>query len=549
MPYTRNVPDYTERGRGVHLRRIDGAFEGGAAKGFCYIGALDAIHRSGMWFNRVSGCSAGSITAALIAAGYRIDENYIVNLNAPPLLNGLPPNPQNSLNKIIFEDNYNRMYDFPDSLPRREIDDSWLKYLLDRLLPVNTVLEPLSNLKNKMEGLSIGFKDEEQKIGVRNNIRTWLKDRNNIRPLGVHNDLAEKIANALVNTVSLIINPIGKTLKSQAIQLLSFIPRDITLTLLSDIYAPKNSDPDQLQNVKKIIRTGFNVLENGGILVGDFFKEWLEKHLSARIINTGGYVAFKDLPMDLCVAAFCMDCNKMIYFSKQTTPNYSVSEAVRRSMSLPIIFIPRILAEGNYGLISNARDLEVAGRAHRDHLIIDGGVRVDLPAWVFRDNNSKFMQYYSRKLLVCFKLNELKDMPRKSSAGIPIAEDIDIPRFDTNTINSFMPPLNIDPKRFLPPGIQIMLKQAPYITEALTSKEAEIIKNIDVMGNTAIVDIGVKDIAGSDPRPWMFNISKKGKKWMAKSGWEAGLAFLNNLPPHIRAVLSIPDRRIDPYGG
>ncbi|HKA53069.1 MAG TPA: patatin-like phospholipase family protein [Candidatus Binatia bacterium] len=48
----------------------DGVFEGGGAKGAAFVGALEAMERHDLWFQRVAGTSAGSIVAALIAAGY-----------------------------------------------------------------------------------------------------------------------------------------------------------------------------------------------------------------------------------------------------------------------------------------------------------------------------------------------------------------------------------------------------------------------------------------------------------------------------------------------
>ncbi len=53
------------------MLEIDGVFEGGGAKGAAYIGALTNLQEKGIWFKRVAGSSAGAITAALIAAGYR----------------------------------------------------------------------------------------------------------------------------------------------------------------------------------------------------------------------------------------------------------------------------------------------------------------------------------------------------------------------------------------------------------------------------------------------------------------------------------------------
>jgi len=53
------------------MLEIDGVFEGGGAKGAAYIGALTNLQEKGIWFKRVAGSSAGAITAALIAAGYK----------------------------------------------------------------------------------------------------------------------------------------------------------------------------------------------------------------------------------------------------------------------------------------------------------------------------------------------------------------------------------------------------------------------------------------------------------------------------------------------
>ncbi len=53
-----------------------GIFEGGGAKGLAHIGALKAAEEHGVQFSGVAGTSAGSIVAALVAAGYVADELY-----------------------------------------------------------------------------------------------------------------------------------------------------------------------------------------------------------------------------------------------------------------------------------------------------------------------------------------------------------------------------------------------------------------------------------------------------------------------------------------
>jgi NTE family protein len=55
---------------------IDGVFSGGGIKGFALLGACEEIENRGFRFVRLAGTSAGSIIAALIAAGYKSQEIY-----------------------------------------------------------------------------------------------------------------------------------------------------------------------------------------------------------------------------------------------------------------------------------------------------------------------------------------------------------------------------------------------------------------------------------------------------------------------------------------
>ncbi|NDJ55164.1 MAG: hypothetical protein GYB68_19000, partial [Chloroflexi bacterium] len=55
---------------------VFGVFEGGGAKGLGHVGAYSACHKQGIRFLGVSGTSAGSIVAGLIAAGYEPEELF-----------------------------------------------------------------------------------------------------------------------------------------------------------------------------------------------------------------------------------------------------------------------------------------------------------------------------------------------------------------------------------------------------------------------------------------------------------------------------------------
>ena len=59
---------------GVGLMYIDGVFSGGGIKAFSLIGAYAAMEEKGFRIKRVAGTSAGSLVAALIAAGYTSKE-------------------------------------------------------------------------------------------------------------------------------------------------------------------------------------------------------------------------------------------------------------------------------------------------------------------------------------------------------------------------------------------------------------------------------------------------------------------------------------------
>lgn len=56
--------------------KIDGVFSGGGIKGLAFVGAYQVLEERGYQFKRLAGTSAGSIVAAMIAAGYNAEEMY-----------------------------------------------------------------------------------------------------------------------------------------------------------------------------------------------------------------------------------------------------------------------------------------------------------------------------------------------------------------------------------------------------------------------------------------------------------------------------------------
>jgi len=56
--------------------KVDMVFEGGGVLGICFVGALTSLKEHGYEVDRCAGTSAGAIMAALVVAGYSVEELY-----------------------------------------------------------------------------------------------------------------------------------------------------------------------------------------------------------------------------------------------------------------------------------------------------------------------------------------------------------------------------------------------------------------------------------------------------------------------------------------
>lgn len=74
----------------------------------------------------------------------------------------------------------------------------------------------------------------------------------------------------------------------------------------------------------------FTLIRQGGLCSGDRFEQWIDDRLKG--------VTFKDLPKDLHIVASDVKSCKPVIFNKDNTPDLKVSQAVRFSMSIPLIF-------------------------------------------------------------------------------------------------------------------------------------------------------------------------------------------------------------------
>ena len=87
------------------------------------------------------------------------------------------------------------------------------------------------------------------------------------------------------------------------------------------------------------------LLREGGLSSGDVFQRWIDEQLEGAV--------FADLPLDLHILATDVNGGGPVLFNKQTSPDMKVSEAVRYSMSIPLIF---------------------SFKPFKEHLLVDGAI-------------------------------------------------------------------------------------------------------------------------------------------------------------------------------
>jgi predicted acylesterase/phospholipase RssA len=445
---------------------VDGAFEGGGAKAHGYIGALSALALSGIWFKRVAGTSGGALAASLVAAGYRADLAYRIN-TLDPVTRPLRPSAKNSLNRIMFEDDFRVATDF-DAKDDPPTKGSATANLINRLL--------IEAKDHFIEQAAFGASDFRVSLaGAKKKavVDAIVKLPAVGSPLSF---VTEKILDFLIDQINLRNSLIHRMIVDAAKNSAGRVLRSLSLAeQLLDLllYAPILDEDIRLTN-----RAMFRFVERGGVWTGDAITGWLERHLQAIIpvanrSGPNGTVAFRDLPIDLCLTAVDVGTpqsaatwmslaeplpqshDMVVYFSKRTSPGYSVSEAARRSISLPFVYYPRRINDGNGTNFTGApRSLTTARtelafspfsttargisttvrpgstsfsmRRHNNHYLLDGGFRVNLPVGIFRDpantvfDNAIDSNGDPQDFLFAFNLDDLSEMPERPPGVLPM---------------------------------------------------------------------------------------------------------------------------------
>lgn len=361
---------------------VDGVFEGGGNLGTAYIGALMALEERGVWFKRVAGTSAGAITAALVAAGYTAEElNW---LSAPP---GTFPRPSRLPSGVDKPINFRAFLDFPGGP--------------DNIKPAtrrSTVLwkalrgEAIDTLRERLAQMRLP-------IPTRGSVVSTVLDLVRSFPGGAIVANAERFQQELGAALTF--------LPSSQPSLADFLPdtSQFRTTLADTIWT-------RFTQMSVSYRLGVNVLYENGLCEGEVFLQTMQRLLNGKLPQrTRGEVQFADLPIDLVVVAANTSTAQIEVYSRKTHPDLSVAEAVRRSMSIPLLFEPRL-----------AEQASSAG-PRVTHRIVDGGICSNYPYWLFSPTGRAYVDDNDddqQRIKLGFLLDDERDVP--SDWSVPRAK-------------------------------------------------------------------------------------------------------------------------------
>lgn len=310
----------------LHTGRIrNWIFQGGSVKGIAYVGLLKAIAKKGEkhgitleQIERVGGASVGSITAMLVGIGYTLEqlETTLTGLDIPSFLDG-------------------------------ESAAAWLT--------LKKVYETLPEAMPTLSGVA----------GNAKRLLGWLFEQ--VMPSGA--------VTLTKNSLQLLKNLVPQQLITAGSHLSQAAPAMIALTISPEIRASLH---------------GF--ANEGGIFPGNTVRDWFDEQIILQIEKRVNSKAIKeklkkDITFDelhdlrkndkmfkgLYVTVVNLSTGRVETISHETHGDVIIADAVRASMSIPVVFKP-------WHLWKKVGDQRVKWS---DDLYVDGGVGDNYPIHIF----------------------------------------------------------------------------------------------------------------------------------------------------------------------
>jgi predicted acylesterase/phospholipase RssA len=143
-----------------------------------------------------------------------------------------------------------------------------------------------------------------------------------------------------------------------------------------------------------------------GFFMSEFVRDFVDHQIEKKsgIKNCTFKQFYDEFKIDLVVTGFNMTRNEILYFRKGKQWNdICVADAVRMSVSIPIIFKPVYLSYDEGKILPVDDDLK------NGDIIVDGGVGVNLPLHVFDEENSRSSKLNGQT--VAFRLKRTINRP------------------------------------------------------------------------------------------------------------------------------------------
>jgi len=350
------------------------AMQGGGAKGIAHVGALSSIEKFGYDIRGVSGTSAGSMVAALVAAGYKADE--LVNLETREHLFS------HSAEKLGFEQ--------PTAIfPGKgwKTLRMWQKIGLALAIFVGAIITVFTlGRKSKKDrsnhdplvGCTIFEKQSNSAVNKPGRIkRCWRYSVRSARSMLVGTWVAIKVSFDLVYILSLCVLLLGLILLfvSYAVK---ENPSSTIIVVTFSIFCLLVVGFWLYKTLAGFI-AGLNSVGNVSLLIDNAIAAKLRekgypnsgnitfKHLKEARDNGSGTIPLKIVATNVayeCLELFCED----------RTPDVKVGDAVAASVCLPFVFRPWNLTFNRH---TETQIIPIEGQ------FLDGGLVSNLPAWPF----------------------------------------------------------------------------------------------------------------------------------------------------------------------
>jgi NTE family protein len=136
-----------------------------------------------------------------------------------------------------------------------------------------------------------------------------------------------------------------------------------------------------IRALKTLVQTPkvlYNLVRHGGVFSGDSFLDWVKNIIRDKTYDSD--ITFEELAKmtgknfkHLYFTGVNTETGCSEVFSHETTPNMSIAQAVRISMSIPFAFQPRGIVEKHHGQSTKVGN----------DVYVDGGLYDNYPIWLF----------------------------------------------------------------------------------------------------------------------------------------------------------------------